>query len=376
MQADNFDASLLLSLTNALRRTQRLSAKCGYRQTETYARMVHLLQSRSGSMNARMKVSYLPVSAYKSLRSSVLLCSSSLLSPRPLTFTTSQDFDNFTTMLTNLITLAVLVSVPLHSNASPLFGMGGRVGAATVTIFQCPTSTSLSGASASASSDVSASVSAGGASSSGSSGLGATAQTTRLLRVLRTIGPAISDLNSNVVPPVLSAVTSIVNSLVGSTAGSINGSTTDSTNGSTTGTTSGSANGSTTGSTAQVQFQIDGLTSKILSLTASIASVNSILPSLSNGAGSTSGANQIYAASQGLPAQITSLANSVGSVARTAGTGLSLTRLQSAVQSLAGGVTTMGPGLCTCAPTQKKNQLLKQAFTSANQAMNACLIQF
>lgn len=169
---------------------------------------------------------------------------------------------------------------------------------------------------------------------------------------MRLLGPAITDV-TNVVPTLLntlSSVTNLVGTLLGSTTQAL-------------------------GSLTQAQNGISGLVSQVQSLTSAVGTVNGLLSGLSNGGGSA-GASQIYTLVQGLPAQITNLATTITPVITGANSNLSLTQLQSAVQSLLNACLIMAPGLSNQCPTQALSQLTTTAWATANQALNTCLLHF
>ncbi|KAJ7859566.1 hypothetical protein B0H13DRAFT_2356047 [Mycena leptocephala] len=267
-------------------------------------------------------------------------------------------------MLTKFILpVAVLFSAPLLSHATP-FGWGPPTVTvtATLTIFQCPTSSALVSSSAIASSSsalavsssASASASSGAADPSQSAGGDASiAQVIDLLNGLRQFSSLLPTVE-NLVPTLLNTVSSIVSNILGSI----------------------------TGPTNQLQNGLNTLVNQLGTLSSQAGIINTILTNLANGVASPTNGNDVYNGAQGGISQLTGLINKARTyrydinILITSIQGchanINLSALQTTLWKLQQQLSIMYPSLSNQCGTPAQSQALTTAYRTFDGLLQKC----
>ncbi|KAF7366520.1 hypothetical protein MSAN_00909300 [Mycena sanguinolenta] len=317
-----------------------------------------------------------------------------------LHFTTCHD-QLTTTMLTKFVPLAVLISAPLLSNASPLIWGGGA--AATVTIFQCPTSSapaSSSAAPASSSSDLAISSSAAAPSSSSSApSSSASAASSSALAVSSSISvfssssvspsalpTASADGGVAVVPAVAnlvkslgdlsSALDTVTNQVLPSALRSLQNLL------SSLSSTLGALLGGLGGKINQLQSNINQLGSNLRSITRQLNTLNGALQNNNIPIGAPTGGQtipqlgqNIFGQLNGTTTQLNNLADGINKIQKPSAQpnlGSFLTDLQNLIDPL----STFYSGLSGKCATNAERQALAAAYQAFLKAYNPCLLKF
>ncbi|KAF8208350.1 hypothetical protein K438DRAFT_1755039 [Mycena galopus ATCC 62051] len=259
-------------------------------------------------------------------------------------------------MLTKFIPFAVLISAPLLANATPLVLGGGATVTATLTVYQCPTSSPAppsSSAPARSSSVVVVS------SSAAASFPSAPATNTVIPNLLTGLDQLLSSLNTatGLVPSLLNIVGSLPSAL-NQLGGFLSGLT-------------GQINGLQTG--------VNNLATNIDGLTTQFGNLNTLVNGIVGNAVSAANANQLYIAGNNTFTQIISLGNQINSLAtaiqssplQNSGSNVNVAPLVTKLQTLIQQLSVFGPALSNqCA----QKAALNTAYQATQTVLGGCII--
>jgi len=261
-------------------------------------------------------------------------------------------------MFTKFIPVAVLISAPLLSNATPWHGFGGAV-TVTATVIVCPTASSAS---------ASISPSAVPTNNVGGGAAGIPADVKDFVNGLGQLGPLLTTV-TNLVSNLLNTVTS----------------------------------GSITGQTSQPQTQVDNFVTQLGTVTNQLGNLNSELNNIANRAASATSGNhtnqlgnpnsklnnvanraasattgdQISSLGQGILCQLTDLINQINSLIsaiQNSNANTNLNGLQTTLQNLFNQLSTLYPGLSTQCGSSAQSQALTLAWQTFQRLLNTCIL--